>query len=125
MWRAGATRGDAVLLCGPARPRGSASATVRGTPQSREARMTWSPQLTQTMEGSELQSLTLGLSPVDEYLQFVGARCRLNTWLATAYDLLVFFSAIRKEPTAVTTADVFTFLQIQRAPRNDPKLVRL
>jgi integrase/recombinase XerD len=87
--------------------------------------MTWSPRLTQTMQGSELQSLTLGLLPVDDYLQFVGARCRLNTWLATAYDLLVFFSAIRKEPTAVTTEDVFTFLQMQRAPRNDPKLVRL
>jgi integrase/recombinase XerD len=87
--------------------------------------MTWSPRLMQTRESTELQSLTLGLPPVDDYLQFVGARCRPNTWLATAYDLLVFFAAIRKEPAEVTTADVFAFLQMQRSPRRDPKLVRL
>ena len=87
--------------------------------------MTWSPRLTRATEGAELQSLALGLPLVDDYLQFVGARCRPNTWLATAYDLLVFFSAIPKEPAEVTTADVFAFLQMQRSPRRDPKLVRL
>lgn len=87
--------------------------------------MTWSPRLTRTMDGSELQVLTLGLAPIDDYLQFVGARCRPNTWLASAYDLLVFFATVRKEPAEVTTADVFSFLQLQRAPRRDPKLIRL
>src|SRR5436190_16798878 len=87
--------------------------------------MSWSPRLTRTMVGAEVRSLTLGLSTVDDYLQFVGARCRPNTWLATAYDLLVFFSAVPKEPAEVTTVDVFTFLQSQRAPRSDPKVVRL
>lgn len=87
--------------------------------------MTWSPRLTRTVEDGELCALTLGLPVVDAYLAFVGARARPNTWLATAYDLLVFFSVVPKEPAAVTTADVFAFLQAQRAPRRDPKVVRL
>jgi integrase/recombinase XerD len=87
--------------------------------------MTWSPRLTRTLNDAELESLTLGLPIVDDYLQFVGARCRPNTWLATAYDLLVFFSVICKHPTAVTTADVFTFLEAQRSPRRDGRVVRL
>jgi integrase/recombinase XerD len=87
--------------------------------------MTWTPRLTRVMDGSHLQCLTLGLPPVDAYLEFVRARARTNTWLATAYDLLVFFSVVPKEPAHVTTADVFAFLQKQRSARVDPKLVRL
>ncbi len=87
--------------------------------------MTWSRRLTRTMDGAEPRSLTLGLSMVDDYLQFVGARCRPNTWLATAYDLLVFFSVIRKYPADVTTTDVFAFLEVQRRPRADGRVVRL
>ena len=77
------------------------------------------------MNDSELHSLTLGLPPVDDYLQFVGVRCRPNTWLATAYDLLVFFSVIPKYPAAVTTTDVFRFLEVQRSSRGDGRVVRL
>jgi integrase len=77
------------------------------------------------MLGSDLQALSLGLPCVDAYLEFVRARARLNTWLATAYDLLVFFTVVPKEPAHVTTADVFAFLQKQRTARVDPKLVRL
>jgi integrase len=77
------------------------------------------------MDGTTLQALSLGLPVVDDYLAFVGARARLNTWLATAFDLKVFFSVVRKEPSAVATADVLAFLQAQRAPRRDPKVVRL
>jgi integrase/recombinase XerD len=73
--------------------------------------MNWSPRLTRTLGDSELQSIALGLPMVDDYLQFVAARCRPNTWLATAYDLLVFFSVIRKYPAEVTTTDVFAFLE--------------
>lgn len=87
--------------------------------------MTWSPRLMRTMNDAEVQSLALGLPVVDDYLQFVGARCRPNTWLATAYDLLVFFSVIPKYPSAVTTTDVFTFLEAQRNPRADGRVVRL
>ena len=86
--------------------------------------MTWSPRLTRVMDGSHLQGLTLGLPSLDAYLEFVQARTRVNTWLATAYDLLVFFSVIPKEPAHVTTADVFAFLQKQRSARVDPTLVR-
>jgi integrase/recombinase XerD len=88
-------------------------------------RMTWTPRLARTLEGRELRGLELGHPVVDEYLAFIGARARPNTWLAAAYDLLVFFSVISKEPAEVTTADVFTFLQMQRAPHRGPKLVRL
>ena len=77
--------------------------------------MMWSPRLSRTMQGTETQTLTLGLPVIDDYLQFVGARCRPNTWIATAYDLLVFFSTVRKQPAEVTTADVFTVLQLQRS----------
>lgn len=84
--------------------------------------MTWSPRLTRTPRHAELESITLGLPIVDEYLQFVGARCRPNTWLATAYDLLVFFSVIRKFPANVTTTDVFAFLEAQRSPRADGRV---
>jgi integrase len=88
-------------------------------------RMTWTPRLSRTLDGGELRTLELGHPMVDAYLVFVSARARPNTWLATAYDLLVFFTAIPKEPAAVATADVFAFLQAQRAPRRHPKLVRL
>jgi integrase len=62
---------------------------------------------------------------VDDYLEFVGARCRPNTVLATAYDLKVFFSVVQKEPTRVSVADVLAFLTAQRAPRRGTGVVRL
>ena len=39
----------------------------------------------------------LGDPLVDDYLEFVAARCRPNTVLATAYDLKVFFSVVGKD----------------------------
>ncbi|ULR54412.1 tyrosine-type recombinase/integrase [Streptomyces deccanensis] len=62
---------------------------------------------------------------VDDYLEFVAARCRPNTLLATAYDLKVFFSVVPKEPADVVTADVFAFITAQKKPRRGPKVVRL
>ena len=39
------------------------------------------------------------MSPVlDAYLEFVAARCRPNTVLATAFDLKVFFAVVAKGP---------------------------
>lgn len=87
--------------------------------------MPWSPVLARTVVGGHLQTLTLGHPAVDAYLAFAGARLRLNSWLAVAFDLKVFFSVIPKEPAAVTTADVFTFIAAQRAPRRGPTVVRL
>ena len=87
--------------------------------------MSWSPLLERTFSDSHLESITLGHPVVDEYLAFAGARLRLNSWLAAAFDLKVFFSVIGKEPAAVTTADVFAFIRNQRASRLGPKVVRL
>jgi hypothetical protein len=38
---------------------------------------------------------------LDDYLAFVAARARADTWLAVAYDLKVFFEVVGKEPAAV------------------------
>jgi integrase len=85
----------------------------------------WSLCLTRSGVGAELRAITLGQPLLDDYLAFVGARARPNTWLATAYDLKVFFTVVAKEPAQVTTADVFAFIAAQRSPRGDPKVVRL
>jgi integrase/recombinase XerD len=85
----------------------------------------WSLCLTRSGVGAELRAITLGRPLLDDYLAFVGARARPNTWLATAYDLKVFFTVVAKEPAQVTTADVFAFIAAQRSPRGDPKVVRL
>jgi hypothetical protein len=77
------------------------------------------------MHGSEVRALSLGHPLLDDYLAFVGARARVNTWLATAYDLKVFFTVVGKEPTQVATSDVFAFLKAQRAPRLGERVVRL
>ncbi len=87
--------------------------------------MSWSPCLTRTFDDSRLATITVGDPLVDDYLVFVGARLRLNSWVAVAYDLKVFFSVVDKDPAAVTTADVFGFIKAQRAPRRGPKVVRL
>jgi integrase/recombinase XerD len=87
--------------------------------------MTWSPCLIRAAGGADAPSISLGHPLLDDYLIFVGARARINTWLAVAYDLKVFFSVISKEPAEVTRADVFTFLKAQRSPRLGSKVVRL
>ena len=78
--------------------------------------MTFVPRMERVMDGRELRSITLGHPLVDGYLEFVGARGAVNTWLATAYDLKVFFEVVGKEPAGVTWVDVFAFLAAQRAP---------
>ena len=87
--------------------------------------MPWSPTLTRAFEGSRLARITVGHPMVDDYLVFVGARLRLNSWVSVAYDLKVFFSVVAQEPAAVTPTDVFVFIKAQRAPRRGPKVVRL
>jgi integrase/recombinase XerD len=51
---------------------------------------------------------------LDEYLEFLGGRCRPNTVLAVAYDLKVFFTVVRKTPRRVRAADVLAFMTAQR-----------
>jgi site-specific recombinase XerD len=67
----------------------------------------------------------LGHPVLDGYLEFVAARARLNTVLATASDLKIFFSVVGKEPAEVTSSDVLAFITAQRASRSDGKVVRL
>jgi site-specific recombinase XerD len=62
---------------------------------------------------------------LDRYIEFVAARARVNTVLATASDLRVFFGVVDKQPDEVTTADVLEFMTSQRAPRGDGRVVRL
>ena len=77
--------------------------------------MSFVPKMERVMNGSELRSITLGHPLVDSYLEFVGARGAVNTWLATAYDLKVFFEVVGgKDPSEVSAADVFAFLGQQR-----------
>lgn len=67
----------------------------------------------------------LGHPVLDRYLAFVASRCRPNTVLATACDLRAFFAVVAKEPEHVVTADVLHFIQEQRRPRGDGRVVRL
>ncbi|WP_130014908.1 tyrosine-type recombinase/integrase [Serinicoccus sediminis] len=56
----------------------------------------------------------LGDPLLDAYLDFVSARSRPNTVLATRFDLLVFFSVVGKPVAAVTSRDVLGFITAQR-----------
>src|SRR5258708_16648284 len=87
--------------------------------------MSWTPRLLRSADPGDRVRIRLGDPVIDEYLEFVAARCRPNTVLATAYDLKVFFSVVGKEPSRVSTADVFAFLSAQRAPRRGSGVVRL
>ena len=52
--------------------------------QEKEQCVSFVPSMGRVMEGSELRAITLGDPLVDAYLEFVGARGAVNTWLATA-----------------------------------------
>ncbi|WP_405986981.1 tyrosine-type recombinase/integrase [Streptomyces sp. NBC_00872] len=87
--------------------------------------MVWQPQLVRSVAAAGNPTASLGHALVDDYLEFVAARCRPNTLLATAYDLKVFFSVVPKEPADVVTADIFAFITAQKKPRRGPKVVWL
>ncbi|MEV8037977.1 hypothetical protein [Streptomyces sp. NPDC086182] len=87
--------------------------------------MAGQPELVRDVDAAGNPAASLDHALVDDYLEFVVARCRPNTLLVTAYHLKVFFSAVPKEPTDVVTADVFTFITARRKPRQGTKVVRL
>ncbi|MER5423948.1 hypothetical protein [Streptosporangium roseum] len=87
--------------------------------------MPWQPELVRQVDAGRELAVSLGHALVDDYLEFVAARYRPNTLLATAYDLKVFFSEIPKEPADVVTADIFAFITAQKKPRRGSKVVRL
>ena len=64
--------------------------------------MTWIPVLVREADRGSRPCLRLGHSQLDRYLDFVSARARPNTALATGYDLKVFFSVVGKESVAET-----------------------
>jgi hypothetical protein len=86
--------------------------------------MMFVPRMERVMDWRELRSITLGHPLVDAYLEFVGARGAVNTWLATAYDLKVFFEVVGKEPAQVGPTDVFAFVAEQCMPRRE-NIVRI
>ncbi len=67
----------------------------------------------------------IGHEFADDYLIFLGGRARLNTVVATAFDLKVFLSWAQKEPSEVTARDIVNFVAAQRAPRVSSKVVRI
>src|ERR1700745_4356444 len=83
------------------------------------------PCLIRHHRGVELVAITLGHPLLDDYLAFVAARARTNTWLAVASDLKIFFGVVAKEPTRGTPADGLGFVAAQRAPRRGAGVVRL
>ena len=84
--------------------------------------MVWVPVLVREADRGGRPVLRLGHPQLDRYLDFVSARARPNTTLATGYDLKVFFSVVAKDPVEVTASDVLDFITTQRGDR---KVVRL
>jgi len=89
-----------------------------------DAVMFWSPCLIRSVGPADGVRVELGNRVVDEYLEFLAARCRPNTVLAAGFDLKVFFTLVGKDPAEVTTADVLAFITTQRSA-GDPKVIRL
>ena len=87
--------------------------------------MEFMPRLVRSTADGGIPVITLGHPLLDDYLAFVAARGRTNTWLAVASDLKVFFTVVARPPAEVTAADVFGFLAAQRAPRHGSRVVRL
>jgi site-specific recombinase XerD len=83
------------------------------------------PCLVRSTADGGIPVIRLGHPLLDDYLAFVAARARANTWLVVASDLKIFFGVVAKPPAEVTAADVFGFLAAQRAPRHGRRVVRL
>lgn len=77
-------------------------------------------ELRRELRDGQVCRLSIGLDPVDDYLDFLRCRCRPNTWLNYAHDLKIFFNTVDKPVTAVSTADVFRFIRCQSQGPADP-----
>jgi integrase/recombinase XerD len=71
-------------------------------------------RVTRTQNAAGDLVVRLGVPLLDQYLEFLGGRCRPNTVLAVAYDLKVFFSVVGKPVRRVRAADVLAFMTAQR-----------
>ena len=76
-------------------------------------------------DGAGRELIRLGHRLVDGYLELVAARARLNTLLAQAYGLKVFFSIVEADPVDVVAVDVLEFVSVQRQPRVAGNVVRI
>ncbi len=95
-----------------------------GKPGAMEGDRAFVPRVERRVDDGQVV-ITLGDPLVDDYLAFVAARARMNTLLAVASDLKVFFSVVGKRPGEIGSKDVFGFLQHQRRPRHGGRVVRL
>lgn len=77
-------------------------------------------ELHREVRDGRLCHLSIGLDLVDDYLDFLRCRCRLNTWLNYAHDLKIFFNIVDKPVAEVSTADVFCFIRCQSQGQADP-----
>src|SRR5712691_9694507 len=75
-------------------PRSEPCGGEHGGVPRRGAPMQWTPFLLRSSGPGDQVRVSLGDPLVDDYLEFVAARCRPNTVLATAYDLKVFFAVV-------------------------------
>ena len=85
--------------------------------------MSWLPCLIREADRGGRPVLRLGHRQLDRYLEFVSARARPNTVLATGYDLKVFFEVVDRDPLEVTPSDVLGFITAQRGDRRVVRLV--
>lgn len=72
-------------------------------------------KLAQEKGNGEVIKLSLGVPEVDAYLKFLKNRCRRNTWISYGYDLQIFLNTITKPLGEVTSMDILTFIESQRA----------
>jgi integrase/recombinase XerD len=83
------------------------------------------PCLVRSPAGDGGVGVRVGHPLLDAFLEFVAARSRPNTVLASGFDLKVFFSVVNKDPVEVDTADVLAFIAVQREPRRGATVVRI
>jgi integrase/recombinase XerD len=72
-------------------------------------------RLTRSRDAAGELVVRLGVTLLDQYLEFLAGRCRPNTVLAVAYDLKVFFTVVKKAPRRVRPGDVLAFMTAQRS----------
>jgi len=64
---------------------------------------------------SRPDKLSLGVPEVDAFLKFLEYRCRPNTRISYGYDLQIFLNTISRPLGEVTSMDILSFIESQRA----------
>lgn len=77
----------------------------------------WNPVFECVVSDDGERGYRIGHDLIDEFLEFVAGRARLNTVKAYAHDLKVFFTVVCKDPVEVTPGDVMGFVTDQRRGR--------